>query len=122
LSALPGRMATRQEGEVLVVDNANSGTNAATSIEAARYARTLSAGGALTLVIGEEARAVCEGFSQEEIERAVREIRPAAVVYVGAAWDTTPEPHTALTLAEGLEIARTITPAGSIVLAVKTWR
>jgi len=46
------------------VDNANSGTNVETTVEAARYARALAGNGALTLVIGEEARAICEGFSR----------------------------------------------------------
>lgn len=114
-AALPGRMATRREGDLLVVDNANSGTNTATTIEAARYARELSGNGALTLVIGEEARAICEGFSPEDIERTVSAVEPTATVYVG-------EGHAAATLDEGLSLARSITPAGAIVLAVKTWR
>ena len=114
-AALPGRMAARREGDVLIVDNANSGTNTATTIEAARYARELSGNGPLTIVIGEEARAVCEGFSAEDVRRTVAAVEPAATVYVG-------EGHTAATLNEGLAIARSITPAGAIVLAVKTWR
>ena len=114
-AALPGRMAVRREGELLILDNANSGTNMMTTVEAARYAREVSGGGALTLVIGEEARAVCEGFSAEEIRRTVAAVRPTATVYVG-------EGHPAATIAAGLDAARTITPAGAIVLAVKTWR
>jgi hypothetical protein len=114
-AALPGRMATWWEGDRLIVDNANSGTNMATTIEAARYARTLAGEGALTLVIGEEARAICEGFSAEDIARTVSAVGPTATVYVG-------EGHEAATLDAGLDQARKITPAGSIVLAVKTWR
>ncbi|SCL76572.1 hypothetical protein L21_2507 [Methanoculleus chikugoensis] len=114
-TALPGRMAARREGEVLIVDNANSGTNMMTTIEAARYARELSGGAPLTLVIGEEARAICEGFSRNEILRTVSTVAPAETVYVG-------EGHPAATLEEGLDAARTLTPAGAIVLAVKTWR
>lgn len=114
-AALPGRMAARWEGDLLVVDNANSGTNMATTVEAARYARELSGGAPLTLVIGEEARAVCEGFSKEDIRRTVAAVSPAATVYVG-------EGHTAATLETGLAVARSIAPAGAIVLAVKTWR
>ncbi len=114
-TALPGRMAARREGDRLIVDDSNSGTNAATAIEAARYARELSGDGALTLVIGEEARAVCEGFSPEDIGQAVSAIRPAATVYVG-------EGHPVATLDAGLDAARAITPAGAIVLAVKMWR
>lgn len=114
-SALPGRMAARREGDVLIVDNANSGTNMMTTVEAARYARELSGNAPLTLVIGEEARAVCEGFSRNEILRTVSTVRPAATVYVG-------EGYPAATLEEGLDAARRITPAGAIVLAVKMWR
>jgi len=114
-AALPGRMASRREGNLQIVDNANSGTNVETTVEAARYARALAGNGTLTLVIGEEARAICEGFSPEDIARAVSAVGPTATVYVG-------EGHEAATLDEGLSQARSITPAGSIVLAVKTWR
>jgi len=114
-AALPGRMASRREGNLLIVDNANSGTNVETTVEAARYARALAGNGALTLVIGEEARAICEGFSPEDIARAVSAVGPKATVYVG-------EGHEAATLDEGLTQARNITPSGAIVLAVKTWR
>ncbi|MDD2473850.1 MULTISPECIES: coenzyme F430 synthase [unclassified Methanoculleus] len=119
-TALSGRMATRWEGKRLILDNANSGTNMATTVEAARYARTLAGDGALTLVIGEEARAICEGFPTEEVRRTVSAVDPAATVYVGEAWPG--EEHTAATLEMGLDLAREITPAGAIVLAVKTWR
>ncbi len=114
-AALPGRMAARREGDLLILDNANSGTNMATTIEAARYARELSGNGPMTMVIGEEARAVCEGFSAEDIRRTVSAVGPTATVYVG-------EGHPAATLDAGLDAARKITPAGTIVLAVKTWR
>ncbi|MDV2482805.1 coenzyme F430 synthase [Methanoculleus sp. Wushi-C6] len=114
-AALPGRMAARREGDLLILDNANSGTNMATTVEAARYARELSGGCPLTLVIGEEAHAVCEGFSAENIRRTVAAVNPAATVYVG-------EGHEAPTLEAGLALARKMTPAGAVVLAVKTWR
>ena len=106
----------------MIVDDANSGTNAATTIEAARYARELIGNGALTLVIGEEARAVCEGFSPEDVQRAVSAVSPTEVIYVGEAWSAAGEEHTAPSLEAGLDAARRITPAGTIVLAVKTWR
>ncbi|WP_214041571.1 coenzyme F430 synthase [Methanoculleus sp.] len=114
-AALPGRMAARREGDLLIVDNANSGTNMATTVEAACYARELSGNAPLTIVIGEEARAICEGFPAEEIRRTVAAVAPTGIVYVG-------EGHPAPTLNAGLDAARKITPAGAIVLAVKTWR
>jgi hypothetical protein len=87
----------------------------ATTVEAARYARELAGDAPLTLVIGEEARAVCEGFPATEISRAVAAVRPDATVYVG-------DGEEAATLEEGFAAAREITPEGAIVLAVKTWR
>ncbi len=114
-TALPGRMASWREGGRVIVDNANSGTNVATTVEAARYARTLADSDTLTLVIGEEARAICEGFSPEDVARAVSAVGPTGIVYVG-------EGHEAATLDAGLDRAREITPSGAIALAVKTWR
>ncbi|MDI6720234.1 MAG: coenzyme F430 synthase [Methanomicrobiales archaeon] len=113
--ALEGRMAHRWSAGTLIVDNANSGTSAETTIEAAAYARALAGRADLTIVIGEESRAVCEGFPEEDIRRAIAAIRPDRVVRVGEGGD-------AATLAAGEEIARSITERGSILLAVKTWR
>ncbi len=114
-SALEGRMAHRWSGEVLILDNANSGTSAETTVEAAAYARALAGRSDLTLVIGEESRAVCEGFPEESIQAAIAAIRPDRVVRVGENGETA-------TLAGGEAIARSITGRGSILLAVKTWR
>jgi len=108
-------MAAHRDGGLLIVDNANSGTNMATTVEAARYARDIVGDAPLTLVIGEEAHAVCEGFPATEISRTVAAVRPNATVYVG-------EGEKAATLEAGLAAAREITPVGAIVLAVKTWR
>ncbi|RXE56246.1 hypothetical protein ABH15_08885 [Methanoculleus taiwanensis] len=121
-AALPGRMATRIEDGILIVDNANSGTNVATTVEAARYARRLSGNDPVTLVIGVLAQTVCEGFPAEEIGRAVGLVRPEHVVYAGEEWLASNKPHTAADLTEGLRVARSLTRRGSIVLAVKTWR
>ncbi len=121
-AALPGRMASRVEDGILIVDNANSGTNVATTVEAARYARTLSGKEPVTLVIGVLSQTVCEGFPAAEVERAVALVRPDLVVYTGSDWTASGKPHTAADLAEGLALARSLTDDGSIVLAVKTWR
>ncbi len=120
-SALPGRMAVSYDGGVLIVDNANSGTSAETAVAAAEYARLLSGSDTITLVIGEHARTVCEGFARGEIERAIAAIRPHRVVYVGETRPDDGRPF-ARTLDEGLRIARSIARDGSIVLAVKIWR
>ncbi|MDD1688028.1 MAG: coenzyme F430 synthase [Methanoregula sp.] len=132
-SALPGRMSLSYDQGVLVVDNANSGTNLATTIEAARYARSISGKEAITLVIGQSEGdgAVCEGFAFDQIRAAIDQIHPVCVVGVGALpMPGTPDfdglaphlsAHTA-TLAEAYASALRMTDHGSIVLSVKTWR
>lgn len=132
-SALPGRMFVSYVNGVLVVDNANSGTNLATTVEAARYARSISGKEAITLVIGQEEGdgAVCEGFASDQIRSAIDQIHPVHVVGVGAfpipgtpEIDelTPPVSAHAATLAEAYTSALHMTYQGSIVLAVKTWR
>ncbi|MBN1194554.1 MAG: coenzyme F430 synthase [Methanomicrobiaceae archaeon] len=123
-TALPGRMATSWDGGVLVIDNANSGTNADGAIEAAHLARKISGKEAVTLVIGAEAQTICEGFPPDQIERAIRTIRPARVVLVGdpATLPDIPGAVQAADLATGRPLAQSGTGEGSIVLAVKTWR
>lgn len=127
-TALPGRMEARQEGPVLVVDNANSGTNLATTLEAAQYARARAGRDELTLVIGQQEGdgAVCEGFAPDRMLAAVEEIRPDHLVWVGRVPDQAPPAlqgaARAATLEEGYTLARQMTVQGSLVLAVKTWR
>ena len=131
--AVPGRMSVSHDKGLLVIDNANSGTNLATTIDAAQYARNISGNNEITLVIGQEEGdgAVCEGFSFDQIKAAIDQIRPARVVRVGKVPE--PELHelpenepfisaSATTLKEGYDTAIAITSSGSIVLAVKTWR
>jgi UDP-N-acetylmuramyl pentapeptide synthase len=129
--ALPGRMSLSYENGLLIVDNANSGTNAATTIEAARYARQVSGNEAITLVIGQVAGdgAVCEGFAADRMLEAIGHIRPDHVIWAGTT--ALPMEYNALApllsaCASTLDDARTAalrtTGRGSIVLAVKTWR
>jgi hypothetical protein len=128
--ALPGRMAATCEQGVWVVDNANSGTNALTSCQAAAYAREISGRDNVTLVIGQEEGAVCEGFSPGEICSAVSDIRPSLLILIGEqAQSLAKDPacsacRTAfsMTLEEGRAQALSLTPVGSVVLAVKSWR
>ena len=84
--AIPGRMSVSYDKGVLVVDNANSGTNLETTLEAVRYARDVSGKESITLVIGqaEGDGAVCEGFALSHIQAVIDQIRPAHVVGVGA--------------------------------------
>jgi UDP-N-acetylmuramyl pentapeptide synthase len=121
--AVEGRMMVEREGERLVVDNANSGTNRTTTLEAACYARKRAPHDPLILVIGEVSRTVCEGFPAEEVEETIRLIAPEHLVLVGDRVKMLAEryecPH-ADTLEEGRTRAATL--AGSLVLAVKCWR
>jgi coenzyme F430 synthetase len=132
-AALTGRMAVSYEDTILVLDNANSGTNLVTTIDAARYARNTTGREEVTLVIGQQEGdgAVCEGFLPDDVLAAVEAIGPEHLIWVGRF----PAPGTTAyirlgplvtahvqTLDEGLALAKSRTSRGSIVLAVKTWR
>jgi hypothetical protein len=127
-----GRMAVRQFGDVTVVDNSNSGTNTASTLEAARYAREVSKIEDITLVIGQEQGdgAVCEGFSDSGILDALHAVNPCQLIIVGHApivEQGSPLPDSLKftrvpSLAEGLETAYRLTKDGCIVLSVKIWR
>ncbi|MDO9325964.1 MAG: coenzyme F430 synthase [Methanoregula sp.] len=132
-AALPGRMSISHEKNLIIVDNANSGTNVATTLCAARYARHCAGMNELTLVIGqvEGDGAVCEGFSFDQIFSAIEKVRPAKLIWVGRVPDPVSEVSRSIheriaayctTLDEGRNAAIETTPTGSIVLAVKTWR
>ncbi|MDD1685943.1 coenzyme F430 synthase [Methanoregula sp.] len=132
-TALEGRMSARREGSVLVVDNANSGTNLLTTLEAVQYARNVSGLNDITLVIGQQEGdgKVCEGFAHDQILAAIESIHPRHLIWVGrfpehgtpayARLDPQKTAH-ARTLDEGYTLAQQKTDHGSIVLAVKTWR
>lgn len=132
-AALPGRMAVSREGDVVIVDNANSGTNAETTVYASRYARRIATGGDLTLVIGqaEGDGAVCEGFMPDQVARTIATVNPSRVIWVGRPPGTDDPAYRSIraridavspTLEAGRAAALDLTRAGAIVLAVKTWR
>ncbi len=132
-TALPGRLSVSHEKKLIIVDNANSGTNIATTECAARYARHLAGTRELTLVIGqvEGDGAVCEGFSSDQVISAIEKVRPTKVIWVGRIPDTDSEGYLSVkniidthctTLEKGRKAAMEKTDNGSIVLAVKTWR
>ncbi len=134
LQPVPGRLAARTEAGRVIIDDANSGTTRATAMEAASYARSLDPVGELSLVIGEEHHAVCEGFAPDEVAAAVAAIGPATVVLIGApehrratvarlralAWPG--RLLEAATLDAGRTDALAAGRGGPVVLAVKTWR
>jgi coenzyme F430 synthetase len=132
-TALPGRMSISHEKGLIIIDNANSGTNVTTTLCAARYARHCAREGELTLVIGqvEGDGAVCEGFSFDQILCAIDKIEPVHVVWIGRYPDPGTDRNESLkgrvdaictTLEEGRNKAVRIAGKGSIVLSVKTWR
>jgi len=123
-------MSESREGDVRVIDNANSGTSGPTTLDAVEYARKITGLDEVTLVIGKETGAVCEGFPAEELIAATSKIQPARVVLVGEEYagieyipgcPGVPLTH-AGSLREGASIARSMTRQGSIVLSVKCWR
>jgi hypothetical protein len=128
-SGVEGRLSTEEKDGVFIVDNSNSGTSAETTEAAASYAREISGGGWLTLVIGEEDRTVCEGFPPGAIVTSIRRIHPDRLVLVGERGrGVRPEGFgRRVTYADTLETARRLalrdTPdGGAVVLSVKTWR
>jgi UDP-N-acetylmuramoylalanine-D-glutamate ligase len=132
-TALPGRMSLSHEKDLVIVDNANSGTNVTTTLCAARYARHCAGERELTLVIGqvEGDGAVCEGFSFDQIVDAIDKVHPVHVVWIGRYPDPGTSQNESLkgrvdavctTLEEGRNKAIRIAGKGSIVLSVKTWR
>lgn len=132
-TALPGRLSVSHEKALIIVDNANSGTNIATTECAVRYARHLAGTRELTLVIGqvEGDGAVCEGFSSDQIISAIEKVCPTKVIWVGRIPNPVSEGYLSVkdsidahctTLEVGRQAAIEKTNKGSIVLAVKTWR
>lgn len=134
MGPVPGRLAARSEAGRTVVDDANSGTSRLTACEASAYARVLSPGLPLSLVVGEEYRAVCDGFSPGDVAGAVATVDPDLAVIVGppalrgAALDDLAGTGwsgailEAGTLDAGRAAALWAGGAGPVVLAVKTWR
>jgi hypothetical protein len=136
LSSFPGvtgRMSVKKYKNVLIVDNANSGTTAETTIEAAHYASTCAGSPEITLVIGtvKGDGAVCEGFPYKQIVSAITAIRPRLVIWVGESPNREGEIPSSVplkidavcqTLEEAERCALERTTTGAIVLAVKTWR
>ncbi|MDR3101647.1 MAG: coenzyme F430 synthase [Methanocalculaceae archaeon] len=125
-TALPGRMFLLEEEGVPVLDNANSGTNADNTIEAAAYLRRLRPGLLMVLVIGMEHHAVCEGFPAEEIRRAAATAAPDRLVLIAGTGGTDMPGVDAVcaTFAEAKSTALVLAKkiGGCILLAAKTWR
>lgn len=130
--ALSGRMSHEFVDGRLILDNSNSGTNAVTTDEACVYARVISGIEDIVLVIGLEAKNICEGFPVRDVAAAIRTIEPSVIVYVGdengfnELNDMPGLKGYALIKDDSLENARKTAmelPGGMpVVLSVKTWR
>jgi len=133
-TSLPGRMKISSEGGRMVIDNASTGACLKTTLDAITLLRgSKDPERPFTLIIGQENRAVCENFSNEEIITAIRKGRPGTVILVagddrmninaisGACQKLAVPIFTANSIIEGMQVARE-KPASPIVVSVKTWR
>ncbi|MCQ2356680.1 MAG: coenzyme F430 synthase [Methanocorpusculum sp.] len=127
-SAPAGRMQLSEKNGVPFLDNANSGTNADNTIEAAAYLRRMYPDRQIVLVIGMEHHAVCERFPVPEIHRAVSAVHPAHLVIIAETGDYAclfPDADAVCTsLSEASAAAADLAKntGGSVLLATKTWR
>ncbi len=128
---LEGRKTVFFAGKSLIVDDSNSGTCGRTARDAIALARRLAGENApLTLVIGKEKGAICEGFPVNEIASVIGEESPDRVILVGDYDPATLYPDggdgycisRAGTLDEGKSLAMQSPEGSMIILAVKTWR
>ncbi len=115
-TAIEGRMQYYLEDDVPVLDNANSGTTRETTLAAAAYLRRLVPGKEIVLVIGEEHKAVCEGFQDEAIKATIADISPIHTISVSKSGGL----NFAASKSQALSAAKEHNAA--VLLAVKTWR
>ncbi len=115
-TAIEGRMQYYLEDGVPFLDNANSGTTKATTLDAAAYLRRLVPDKEIVLVIGEEHKAVCDGFQSDAIRQTIEEISPIQTISVSKSGGL----NFAASKAQALSLAKEHNAA--VLLAVKTWR
>ena len=81
---VPGRLSLKMIHERYVLDDANSGTTEITAIEAARYLRRMAHSPDIILCIGQDAHAVCENFTEDNIITALKTIKPIHTILVAS--------------------------------------
>ncbi len=131
---LPGRMKIISEEDRVIIDNASTGACLTTTLDAIAMIRgTDDLNIPFTLIIGQENRAVCENFSDEEIIASIRKGRPVRVILVagdermnidaisGACQNLAVPIITVNSITEGMQVAKEKS-ACPIVVSVKTWR
>ncbi|MDD1729442.1 MAG: coenzyme F430 synthase [Methanospirillum sp.] len=131
-SPLPGRMNIITEDGVTILDNASTGACLKTTRDAQKEIKKLS-DTPYTLVIGQEARAVCENFPDDDICTAIKEGKPAEIILVGGdermdigkisefCQKMTVPITITNSLTEGMQAARN-SASRKILVSVKTWR
>lgn len=123
-----GRMKKKLfEGRILI-DNSNSGMDIRTAEKALEYSK--NEGGRIVMVLGEEAKEVCEGLDPSGVERFIRNHidELGALVLVGERMKSFVEKdaakiHHANDLPKGIELAGSLTKEKDIILScVKCFR
>jgi UDP-N-acetylmuramyl pentapeptide synthase len=133
---VPGRLSLKTIHERTVLDDANSGTTEITAIEAARYLRGITHSPDIILCIGQDAHAVCENLTEDNIITAQRTIKPIHTILVSGGLSK-PELITAYlnehncsyNIVSSLNEAQELIACTDkheknipVLLAVKTWR
>jgi len=123
-----GRMKKKILDGRTLIDNSNSGMDIRTAEKALEYSK--NEGGRIVMVLGEEAKEVCEGLDPSGVERFIRNHLDelGALVLVGERMkpfvgkDST-KIHHANDLPGGIELARSLTKEKDIILScVKCFR
>jgi hypothetical protein len=81
-TALPCRMEVFHDDGYVIIDNGNSGTCLATTMDSFRYGKEIVGDKPVTIIIGQESASVCENFTTEEIISSIEKIRPQSVILI----------------------------------------
>jgi UDP-N-acetylmuramyl pentapeptide synthase len=123
-----GRMKKKSLDGIILIDNSNSGTDIRTAEKALEYSK--NEGERIVMVLGEEAKEVCEGLDPSGVERFIRNHLDelAALILVGERMkpfvENDPKKiYHANDLPGGIELAMSLTKEKDIILScVKCFR
>jgi UDP-N-acetylmuramyl pentapeptide synthase len=124
-----GRMTKRSVDGRILIDNSNSGMDIRTAHKALKYAQ--EEGGRIVMVLGEEAKEVCEGLDPSGVERFINDHSNelSALVLVGERMRPLARDakytkiYYSLDLPGGIELAKSLTKEKDIILScVKCFR
>lgn len=124
-SGVGGRMKKTMLGGNVMVDNSSSGMDIQSAARALEYAESL--GGGLVMVLGEEAKEVCEGLNPSDVEkfilRNINKLKHLVLVGDRMSHIQGSNIHHSEDLPAGLEQAAGLAQRGDIVLScVKCFR